>query len=107
MFESFGNTAGNDDATPYQVKLAEGGQYTFQGQPSLLHALEQWQQPIAADCRAGECGTCRVNLLSGELRQTLKPLASLAPGQDLACCCSPASDITLTLAASGANLPAS
>jgi ferredoxin-NADP reductase len=98
--ESFGGQ-GNSDNTEYRVHVAGHGSYVFQGQPSLLHALENWGLPIQADCRAGECGACQVRLVHGEIREGLEPTAGsarkLAADQFLACCAVPATDLEIVL----------
>jgi len=92
-FEAFGAGA-NADGARYQVRLGEQ-ELSFQGQPSLLAALQQAGVAVDSDCRNGSCGACVLRLQSGQLRQTLVPECRLAPGQLLACCCVPASDLVL------------
>lgn len=85
------------DTAEYKVKVAGHGCHTFQGQPSLLHALESWGLPVEADCRSGTCGACRIQLCQGEvtLRQ---PIGMELPARHtLACCAAPASDMEIAL----------
>lgn len=102
-WESFGG-AGNGDRNEYRVKVAGHGEHVFQGEPSLLHALEAWGVPIQADCRAGECGACRVRLKSGAVRQCQQPAAAISgqldTGNYLACCCVPSAEVEIELSPS-------
>lgn len=99
-WESFGG-GDNTDARAYQVRVGGQGQHVFQGEPSLLHAIEAWGIPIEADCRSGECGACRTRLKRGELREcqspTMQAARGLAPGDFLACCVVPASHLEIDL----------
>ena len=92
--ESFGG-AGNADTGEYRVKVAGYGQYTFRGEPSLLHALEAWGVPVQADCRAGECGACGIVVQRGEVRSCQTARISASTGRTLACCVVPASDLDI------------
>lgn len=98
--ESFGGTA-TACKGEYKVAIAGHGEYTFRGEPSLLHALETWGMPIEADCRAGECGACRVRLRTGELRACQAVCDPLRPrlraGEFLACSVIPGTDLEIEL----------
>lgn len=104
-WESFGG-AGNADSSEYTVAIAGHGAHTFQGEPSLLHALESWGIPVKADCRAGECGACRLKLLEGEVADCQPSLYPLPPGEVLACCKVPRSSLRLASPASIVSTPA-
>lgn len=92
-WESFGG-AQNDDRAAYPVEF-NGREFSFEGQPSLLAALEDWQVSFDAECRAGECGACRVKLLAGEVAACQASHCALPPGEILACCCVPRSPLKL------------
>ncbi|MGV3344234.1 NADH oxidoreductase [Enterobacteriaceae bacterium LUAb1] len=65
---------------------------------SLLEAMENHQIPINAACRAGVCGCCKVQVLSGEYQLTTQgPLTEQErqEGYVLACRCYPQSDMLL------------
>ena len=66
-WESFGGAAYADNGE-YNVAVAGHGEYTFRGEPSLLHALESWGVPVQADCRAGECGARGIQVRQGGVR---------------------------------------
>jgi ferredoxin-NADP reductase len=101
--ESFGG-GDNTDARAYKVQVGGQGLHVFQGEPSLLHAMEAWGIPVEADCRAGDCGACRMRLKRGELRECQAPTPDarrhLGAGQFLACCVAPATDLEIELLAS-------
>lgn len=95
-WESFGG-AQNDDPSSYAVEFGEHA-YEFAGQPSLLAAFEDWQLPIDAECRAGECGACRLRLVAGEVADCQASHCELPPGEILACCKVPRSPLKLARA---------
>lgn len=95
--ESFGGAGANQDTAEYRVSIAGHGCRTFQGQPSLLHALESWGVPVEADCRSGTCGACRIQLRQGEVRFCQPQGMDLPARHTLACCAVPASDMEIAL----------
>lgn len=92
-WESFGG-AQNDDLNTYAIEL-DGARHAFTGQPSLLAAFEEWGVPLEAECRAGECGACRLRVLHGEVADCQPSQCTLPPGEILACCKVPRSSLTL------------
>ena len=83
----------------YQVLLQPWGDQTMVAAGgNLLAALEAEQIPLAAACRTGVCGTCKVRVLEGEFslgEQSALSAAELADGYALACCCSVHSDLVI------------
>ncbi len=73
------------------------GRVDWQGQLSLLEALEDAEVDINHSCRSGACGACRVRLRSGRVSWVQQPSVSLASGEILACCTKPVGDIQLEL----------
>jgi ferredoxin len=67
----------------------------FRAQPSLLRFFEQHRLPIAADCRAGTCGQCRLKLVEGDVAWTVQPESDPGAGHILACCTVPRNDLRL------------
>ncbi|EGY53391.1 2Fe-2S iron-sulfur cluster binding protein [Neisseria shayeganii 871] len=65
---------------------------------TLLEALERTGHEVEYQCRSGYCGSCRLRLLSGSVRYRELPLAFLAPGEILPCCCVVKEDIELDCA---------
>ena len=66
---------------------------------SLLDTLERTGHQIEYQCRQGYCGACRTPLISGTVTYTTDPLATVAPGSILPCCCKADSDIKLAVIA--------
>ncbi|MBR9906721.1 class I ribonucleotide reductase maintenance protein YfaE [Pseudidiomarina donghaiensis] len=62
---------------------------------TLLETLEQAGLEPHYHCRNGFCGACRVQLTAGDVTYINDPLAFIRPGDCLACCCVPASDIEI------------
>ena len=64
---------------------------------SLLDTLERTGHQIEYQCRQGYCGACRTALTTGTVIYTTEPLAVVAPGSILPCCCKAKSDIKLAV----------
>ena len=60
---------------------------------SLLAGLERTNHAVEYQCRSGYCGSCRVKLLSGRVSYRELPMAFIAEGEILACCCVLGSDV--------------
>lgn len=54
---------------------------------TLLEGLERTGHEVEYQCRSGYCGSCRVKLISGKIGYDKFPLAFVAPGEILPCCC--------------------
>ncbi|MGK9172677.1 NADH oxidoreductase [Yokenella regensburgei] len=65
---------------------------------TLLEAFESNQVPVNAACRAGVCGSCKTQVISGKYSvnstMTLTP-QEISEGYVLACSCHPQSDLVL------------
>lgn len=93
-WEAFG--AGALDAGAGQFAFDwQGEALSYDGQPSLLHALHEQGVELPADCWGGHCGSCRVGC-QGEVQWRQQPALALPPGQILACCCIPREPLSLT-----------
>jgi len=93
--EAFGATA-NDDRQRYRIRMqASGRELDFCGQPSLLALLQRAGEPVTSDCRNGSCGSCRLLLRDGSVREVIAPERPVTPGEVLACCVVPSSDLVL------------
>ena len=57
---------------------------------SLLELAEAHGLTPAYGCRSGQCGTCKVRLLGGQVAYQYQPDAVLEEGDVLLCCCVPA-----------------
>ena len=62
----------------------------------LLDALDAHQVKVTNNCRQGHCGQCVLKLHKGHVIWRKKPLTPLNNDQILACCCMPATDITIS-----------
>jgi len=95
-WESFGARSASTNKGPFLIQLESGEQCEWAGQPSLLHALDDAAIAIRAECRAGECGLCRVNIKTGAVNCHGNARHSLAHASDvLACCITPDSDLMI------------
>ena len=81
----------------YRVELANGPCLHFQHASSLLESLEAQGVDINYQCREGYCGSCRVQLLQGEVHYTLEPLAWLNDGEVLTCCSIPKTHLKIKI----------
>lgn len=65
---------------------------------TLLECLEKANVEVHYHCRDGFCGACRVTLKSGQVAYPKgEPLAFIAEGEILPCCCIPKSDISIEI----------
>ncbi len=64
---------------------------------SLLDIAEACGVEARASCRAGQCGTCKVRLRSGEVTYTTPPAAAVEAGTCLPCLARPVSDLVVEL----------
>ncbi|EGZ45383.1 class I ribonucleotide reductase maintenance protein YfaE [Neisseria wadsworthii] len=61
--------------------------FELQEHETLLEGLERTGHEVEYQCRSGYCGSCRVKILSGKVSYPDFPLAFIAPGEILPCCC--------------------
>lgn len=54
---------------------------------TLLEGLERTGHEVEYQCRSGYCGSCRMKIVSGRVEYDNFPLAFVAPGEILPCCC--------------------
>lgn len=62
---------------------------------TLLEGLERTGHVIEYQCRSGYCGSCRTRVIDGDVEYLKEPLAYIANGEILPCCCVPVGTITL------------
>ena len=62
---------------------------------SPLAGLERTNHAVEYQCRSGYCGSCRVKLLAGRVSYLEMPMAFIAEGEVLACCCVLESDVAV------------
>ncbi|MGO1616707.1 MAG: MOSC N-terminal beta barrel domain-containing protein [Oceanisphaera sp.] len=74
--------------------------FTGNNQQDLLTQAEQNGITLPWSCRAGICGSCKQQLVSGEVDQPAAPALSMADreaGIVLTCCCVPLTDLVLKI----------
>jgi len=80
------------------TKLQPAGEFRAPVGATLLEALESNKIAVNAACRAGVCGCCKTQVISGEYRvdstMTLTE-EEIAQGYVLACSCHPQGDLVL------------
>lgn len=64
---------------------------------TLLEGLERTGHAVEYQCRSGYCGACRTTLVAGEVSYQSTPLAFVAAGDILLCCCRPQGDVVLDI----------
>ena len=77
------------------VELAQA--VPFQHAHTLLESLEAQDVPVHYQCREGYCGSCRTQLLEGEVHYTEEPMAWINDDEILPCCCIPKTAIRIKL----------
>jgi ferredoxin-NADP reductase len=104
--EAFGaasvkGTASVDEAGSAAVELAvhfsrSNKKLLWKGHvESILDLAAAGNIAIDSGCRAGNCGTCKVAIKSGQVRYLKEPGYTVEAGTCLACCCVPATEIVL------------
>jgi ferredoxin len=94
--EGTGDEAAQEAAT-YTINFSKSGeQHTWEpAQASLLEFAESRGIEVQSQCRAGECGSCRTKLISGEVEYRQEPSINPGRGYCLLCVSAPKSDLTL------------
>lgn len=64
---------------------------------TLLEGLERTGHRVEYQCRSGYCGACRTPLVAGAVSYQSPPLAFVAAGDILPCCCRPQGEVVLEL----------
>lgn len=89
-YELFATSAGLCGNFTMTVGEAE---FSVEGYPNLLAAMETHAVPAISDCRAGHCGLCRKRLSAGSVEHGPGLACSLRPGEFLPCIAVPKSDV--------------
>lgn len=100
--EYFGSLQREDVSRETQSVSIQIGERRFTGnnQRDLLTQAEQQGMTLPWSCRAGICGSCKQQLVSGEVEQPPAPALSATEreaGIVLACCCVPLTDVVLEI----------
>lgn len=80
-----------------EITIEDIGKIPWQGQTSLLEALEAAGIDVNYSCRAGICAACRATLLSGTISWRHQPIIALSDTDILTCSVIPTSDIVIQL----------
>lgn len=81
----------------FQVSLDDGRDLYFQHAQNLLESLEAQGVEVQYQCREGYCGSCRVQLLDGEVYYYDEPMAWIDEDEILTCCCIPKGNLKIKL----------
>lgn len=73
------------------------GECEFNGQFSILEALDENGFDMPYSCRGGNCGACTVRLISGEVEEIQSPAYESRKGEILICSVIPISDVKIEL----------
>ena len=63
----------------------------------LLEFIENHEIEINSACRAGNCGSCKAKVVSGEVEYIKKPGYDIKEGECLTCISTPKTDLILDL----------
>ncbi len=96
-FERFGIEAALPTGQEYSVKFSNNKSIVFNKQRTLLDAMETQGIQLQSECRSGECGQCKVNLLAGKVKPLIEIELELKTGEILPCCSIPESDLLIEL----------
>ncbi|MGL5303864.1 MAG: class I ribonucleotide reductase maintenance protein YfaE [Aeromonas sp.] len=75
----------------------QGGVLAVHAGETVLQTLERHGQYVECQCRSGYCGACRMPLQAGEVHYPTAPLAFVAKGECLSCCCTAIGAIRLDI----------
>jgi ferredoxin len=88
----------DQDALPAALVRVEGfSDQSWQGERSLLDALDRANVPVRSSCRSGNCGACLAYLKAGKVAYTKEVTFPLEVGEILMCSCVPLSALTICL----------
>ncbi|WP_178861354.1 2Fe-2S iron-sulfur cluster-binding protein [Thiomicrorhabdus cannonii] len=73
------------------------GECEFDGQFSMLEALDENGFDMPYSCRGGNCGACAVRLISGEVEEIQSPAYEARKGEILTCSVIPLTDVEIEI----------
>ncbi len=95
------NDTGADDGNSYQLQAPKFAKSAvINGGQSLLEAMEGAGLPVIGACRSGVCGSCKCQVLAGDVTSTSQATlteAEIAAGYVLACSSRAGSDLVVEL----------
>jgi hypothetical protein len=80
-----------------KITVVGQGECEFDGEFSMLEALDDSGFDMPYSCRGGNCGSCSVRLISGEVVEIQTPAYDSGEGEILTCSCIPVSDVVIEL----------
>ncbi|WP_019556846.1 2Fe-2S iron-sulfur cluster-binding protein [Thiomicrorhabdus arctica] len=80
-----------------KITVVGQGDCEFDGEFSMLEALDEGGFDMPYSCRGGNCGACSVRLISGEVVEIQTPVYDSGEGEILTCSCIPVSDVVIEL----------
>jgi len=80
-----------------KITVLGQGDCHFDGQFSILDALDENGFDMPYSCRGGNCGACAVRLISGEVENIQETAYEPQAGEILTCSTIPKGDITIEL----------
>ena len=79
------------------IKIQDAFSFMPRKELNLLEALEAQEVEVDYQCREGFCGSCRVQLIEGDIEYEQEPIAFVPDGHILPCCCRAQSDLTIRI----------
>ncbi|WP_321324563.1 2Fe-2S iron-sulfur cluster-binding protein [Thiomicrorhabdus sp.] len=80
-----------------KITVVGQGECEFDGQFSMLEALDENGFDMPYSCRGGNCGACSVRLISGEVEEIQSPAYEAGDGEILTCSVIPLNDVEIEL----------
>ena len=80
-----------------KITVLGQGECEFDGQFSILEALDESGFDMPYSCRGGSCGACAVRLVSGEVEKIQDTAYETQPSEILTCSTIPLTDVTIEL----------
>lgn len=98
------------DIAAHEITRKEGGFFSCEQGDTILSGALRAGVGIAYECNAGECGSCKVTLVSGEVRDLKPEAGGIRPrererGKVLACQCVPQGPCTVSFRADPDAVP--
>lgn len=80
-----------------KITVVGQGECEFDGEFSMLEALDENGFDMPYSCRGGNCGACLVKLVSGDVEEIQTPVYEADKGHILTCSVIPLTDVTIEL----------
>ncbi|WP_029407040.1 2Fe-2S iron-sulfur cluster-binding protein [Thiomicrorhabdus sp. Milos-T2] len=80
-----------------KITVVGQGECEFDGQFSMLEALDENGFDMPYSCRGGNCGACAVRLISGDVEEIQDPAYDTQKGEILTCSVIPLNDVEIEL----------